>query len=230
MASNGEQHPRTWRAATRILALITLSFGALVWGVGSRSAPVSAQEPCTYPAYENCTTPTTDAGARDDPTLSLGMSLVAAGQVFAVVGCGYDPGTSLTFTFGGDVTATGDADANGCAPGSLTTPDVAPGTYHVCGVAAGFRTACQSIEVAGTAAERTGDRLVGATGSSGSPSGSSGLPRAAGAVARTGAGVLTPLSLAVLAIAFGTALKRRSGRRSLASNRRARRARSGYVV
>ena len=141
-----------------------------------------------------------------------GLSLVAAGQVFAVVGCEYDPGTSVAFTFGGDVIATGAADANGCAPGSLTTPAVAPGTYQACGVAAGYRTACRSIEGGGHGYRAHGRpacrrhrivrdvRWVVRTS------------KHSRRWARTGADAVTLLGVAALAIALGAALKRRSSR------------------
>lgn len=206
--------PRT-RIRTVIIVLV---FVCALAGLG----PPAAGQATTSDPYGSTVPPTEPPG---DPSCSVADTQVEVGGTVTGEVVGLEAGTEVDLTLLGQVLETVVADADGTAEFSFTVPEIA-GISALVAVGVTFNVACGDLDPGAVLGENEERPETGAPGSGPGVSGGSGDDTAVlgartdrgddGLLARTGTTLLPLVVLALLALALGAYLRRRSHQRRFA--------------
>ena len=182
------QHQRHTGLGRRALNAVSI---ALIAAVPLLASTASAQQ-CD-PAY-GCN-PSTTAPSSPAPTCNISGTVAAegqfaaaasthavtGGQVLSATVVNAPAGAAITITVGGILAGSGAADAAGSATISFTVPEgLAPGTYAVFAVGAGFSCSCGEVAIGGVGSNVIENPQPGAGGSARWPPTTSTAASAAG--------------------------------------------------
>jgi hypothetical protein len=197
------------RTRIRSVLVALVAVGALLGG----GAPAAGQATTSDP-YGPTVPPTEPPG---DPSCSVDDASVDVGGTVTGSIVGLEAGAEVDLTLLGQVLATVVADADGEATFAVTVPEIA-GVGLLVAVGVTFNVDCGELDPGGVLGEGT-DRPGGEGGSGGSDVAGAGADRSggsgssgsgSGALARTGTTLVPLVVLALLALALGAYLRRRT--------------------